>query len=71
MKDSIGNELPKPVALCAGSTSNEIGQALTINTFLLAAEAAMERGRIVTYSAESKRATVQAESGIFYIISHG
>ena len=71
MKDSIGNELPKHYMLCSGATAQETGYALTINTFLLAAELAMEKGHIVIYSAERKQATVHAASGMASIISHG
>ena len=67
MTDSIGNRLPKGVFL----QSNEgLGEALKVNTFLLAAAAAIKSGNIVIYNQQTKSAAITDKNGCVSYISH-
>lgn len=57
-KDSYGNLLPKSVYLASGSSVEELGKALTINTFLAAVELSMQKGNLVRYAVEEKTAYI-------------
>ena len=69
-KDSNGNLLPNRVWLHTGASQGDIGNALTVNTFLLAAKMALESGKTVIYDKESKTATITDSNGITSYISH-
>lgn len=69
-KDSNGNLLPNHVWLHTGASQDDIGAALTVNTFLLAAKIALESGKTVIYDKESKMATITDQEGNTLYISH-
>lgn len=57
-KDSYGTLLPKSVYLAPGSSMEELGKALEINTFLTAVKLNMQKGNLVRYVAEEKTAYI-------------
>ena len=65
MKDSVGNELPKPVMLKLDASPEEMDKALTINSFLLAATMAINKGKVVIYDENQKEADIEG-----FIINH-
>lgn len=68
-KDSYGTLLPKSVYLASGSSMEELGKALTINTFLTAVKLNMQKGNLVQYVAEEKTAYI-TQNGFISTISH-
>lgn len=69
-KDTLGNPLPARVMLPANPTQNGITAALSVNSFIRAAEAAIDRGYKVYYDATAKKANVVNPIGIITEISH-
>ncbi len=63
MKDSKGNDLPKGVWLNNDASLEELGKALTINFFNLAAAKAMKDGATVIYDEANKTAEIQNVDG--------
>lgn len=68
--DSIGNELPKSVFLASHCSPQEFSKAMTISTFLLAANIAMSKGNNVIYDSVTKTATITDSKGFTSFISH-
>lgn len=66
-KDSVGNPLPDSIYLPNNANAEQIGVALALNTFLLAAEVAMSKGDVVIYDAETKKATIDTPKGTIFI----
>lgn len=70
-KDSLGNPLPQGVFLPTNATHDELGHALMVNTFNLAASVALENGKTVIYDGKTKSATILDPDGAITFISHG
>ena len=70
-KDTLGNPLPQGIMLPSNATPDQIGHALTVNSFNLAAAVALEKGNIVIYDASTKSATISKPNGMITFISHG
>lgn len=68
-KDSYGTLLPKSVFLNSNSSAEELGKALTVNTFLLAVELGMQKGNLVRYVPEEKTAYI-TENKLTTIVQH-
>jgi hypothetical protein len=68
--DSIGNALPKDVWLSSNATRDEIGRALTVNSFNLAVAVAMRQGKTVVYDSGTKQATIQRADGFVFFVEH-
>lgn len=69
-KDSIGNDLPQSIFLRSDATTEQIGQALTINSFNLAVSMSLQKGLLVIYDKDRKQATVTGIKGFTYTLSH-
>lgn len=70
MRDSLGNCLPMRIFLPRGASWEQIGKAMTVNTFNLAAKIALKNGEMVIYDREIKEATITDKEGLISIISH-
>ena len=68
--DSLGNRLPEVVYLMKDSDIETSLRALSINTFLLAVNTAISNGKIVTYDAALKSATISDNNIGSTIVSH-
>lgn len=69
-KDSIGNDLPQSIFLRSDATTEQIGQALTINSFNLAVSMSLQKGLLVIYDKDRKQSTVTGIKGFTYTLSH-
>jgi len=69
-RDSLGKCLPMVVSLPLGASWEQIGKAMTVNTFNLAAKIALENGEMVIYDRERKEAKITDKEELISIISH-
>lgn len=69
--DSLGNPLPQGIMLPMNATPDQLGHALAVNSFNLAASVALEKGKVVIYDASTKSATISEPNGMTTFISHG
>ena len=67
MKDSVGKLLPNG-KFC--SNFNNLGECLSINTFLLACKVSLNNGYQVIYEKEFKRAFITDDKGYTSIVSY-